>query len=200
MWTDYVIVAATSATALGVLVAVYQIMVEHEHRRRKVLLDLMQFWVNAISKDSPIGPIVAFVDQLDQASCEKIQRGEQFEVADIHFDVAQEVAEQLGLTLSKEGTSFSVPRVMSQLLNSKLTLGLNALEVVATAWRTGVVDREMLIEEFIVLFKPRGDKKFLFHFREALGLYPSIRLLEQEIEVQSSAKPRRSIAKLFQRR
>ncbi len=197
MWPEIVTAIATSILALGVLVALYQIAADQEQCRREKIIDLMQFWVETVSKDSLIKPVVALVSKLDKETCEVIYRGGEFRVADNHFDTAQEIATQLGIELTRGAADFFIPSAMSHALCSKVSVALNALETVAAAWRTGVADRDLLIEEFFRLFRPRGDGGYLSNYREVLGVYPSIRLVEREMQRRAESPQRQAIANFF---
>lgn len=193
--TDWITAITSTITAFTILLIWKQIRADHERSRRDKAVDLMQFMVNKPNLAVSSRPVVIFVEQLTEKQCECLQRLEPFEV---NRDLEDALLNCL-LAFDKE--------MKPQIVENKILLGkrelilirssiityLNCLEIIATAWRHNIVDRDIIEEELVSILSPKKNRFVLEAFRLVTGIYPSIaefvEALKKKQNIRVSKKP-----------
>lgn len=172
-------------------IALNQIRVDHKRSRKQKSLDLMESW---LSKRSVNDLNVVFAHRLlctfGPQQCKMLVRNTNSDKHDvISIDPAH--ARTLGnfrqvfchsagdLCDGKKSCSKDLHLTDCEMifLRSPATKIANELEIVATAWHSGVADKEMLEEEFKDMFVGSERAKFLENFVDATSIYPSVKAM-----------------------
>lgn len=154
---------------------------DHEERRRENTTRVMENWCSTLKKDTSISEQVA--RNLNNDQCKKLYNHKPFDVSeDIKKDICKfcpldsEECEKCSL---KSGLSVD-GKILTELRWHVITY-LNTLEIVMVSWHLGVVDREIIEEQFQFLKDPNKGTT-LTGFRHSAGGFPMIEEFIDEIK------------------
>lgn len=158
---------------------------DHERSRRERALEVMMCFVNQHSAtDHQITFAIALIYELNPEQCRALWKKEVFSVSEKQqqFLEAYRKAFYAGFQSEKRSSNNAVltkPGELTPLevraLNRIAASVCNKLELIASAWANNVADREMIEKEFVAVFCPETGKYVLETFREASGIFPSIK-------------------------
>ena len=193
------VIISISAIA-SVVILVGQIKKEYERARREKTLDLLMAWSTNLTPETNFA--VKIVEKFNRDQCTKLFRMEKYEVSKevcyeiktVYSDYSEE--NQMSIcrylnTHKKKQKQDSINCGSCKLKSEKVVLDkyymkklrysilqyLNLLETVLLGWQNGVIDREVVEQQFSFLHDPANNKNCLQDFRIAAGsesAYPSI--------------------------
>ena len=150
-----------------------QITEQHEERRRENTTQFMTTWCSSVKKDTCIAEQVARKLNTDQ--CKHLYDHSAFDVAD---DIKKEICKFCPLDRElcpsctlKQGNTVD-GKILTELRWHVITY-LNTLETILVSWQLGIVDREVIEEEFDFI-KDASKGCTLAEFRHTAGGFPVI--------------------------
>ena len=148
-----------------------QIKQQHEEHRRENTIQLMTTWCNSVRKDTCIAEQVARKLNTDQCKC--LYNHAPFNVGN---DTKKEICKfcpldkQLCSACSLQSGNTVDGKILTELRWHVITY-LNMLETVLVSWQLGIVDRDVIEEQFS--FIQDADKgSTLAEFRHTAGGFP----------------------------
>ena len=199
---DLLGVIISISAIVSVVILVGQIKKEYERARREKTLDLLMAWSTNLTPETNFA--VKIVEKFNRDQCTKLFRMEMFEVSGevcyeiktVYSDYSEEnqmsICRYLNTDTKKQKQdsincnsckckSESEKVVLDKYYMKKLRYSilqyLNLLEAVLLGWQNGVIDREVVEQQFSFLHDPANNKNCLQDFRIAAGsesAYPSI--------------------------
>lgn len=214
---EWITAIAAALTTVSVLLIYLQIRYDHERSRRKEAISLMQLWT---SHPHALSSALAYhsrnlVEDFSQQQCLALYNRETVEyskklapkVDRVRHEICRPGTPYIPTDIKNEsdGDSSSVKPtnpyneltpVECAYIGQQVTLYLNVLETVATAWRHNVADRAIIEEEFLSLFMPHPNIFTLENYRKATGVYPSLQLLSDSLQEsrKSNSSAKRKLA------
>lgn len=155
-----------------------QIKLDHERSRREAAINLMKYW-NELAHDLlPSMHIRRMIEELDINQCEKLFLGKPVSINKCNISLIESFFSSIPLVHNKElkieDGSIHLDELQTHQVCTHFSLYMNVLEIVATAWRHNIVDREIIEDEFRkIFFKNQCDFRYAC-FIKASGIYPSI--------------------------
>lgn len=184
------IVTAIASIAISFLLLMLYLRI-YKHSRCSKAVEMMQFFIQE-SKPMLDSGIQYFGEKLNKEQSEAIQQGHSLR---LNEDLEPLVRRCLcdsdsALDIKRSNGSIEVPAEVAKKLRVQLSRYLNLLEIVATTWRHGIADREIIEEEFKSIISKNTHTFVMEDFRKATGIYPSIREMcdEMERKIKKSAK------------
>jgi len=176
--------------------AAYQIKADHERSRRQKAIELMEFWCVRSLELLPAMLIREMIEELSFAQCTKISACEKLEV-DKRFKSALEaffgvIPGTHSNKIQEEVGILSLDEYQVRMINRYVAGYLNTFETIATAWRHGVADKDIIEEEFYALFVKGRNRFRLEEYRKASGVFPSIALLVNAIKDKENSSIQKS--------
>ena len=161
-----------------------QLKDHHEEHRRENTANIMHIWCNSLKKEASMSEDV--VRKFTEQQCQRLYRHEPFNVSD---EVIPSICKFC--TLSKEDcktcTIMTEKKVDGKILNElryQVISYLNMLETVMVSWHLGIVNREVIENQFRFLIED-GKGMALDAFRRTAGGYPLIDSFIDEIKEKS---------------
>jgi len=206
MIAEWITAVATALTTLSVLIIWRQVRADHERSRREKALELMEFWTTHTDYMSPFFVFGRqIVQSLTREQCELLFQREPFavdrKIEHLVDAFRADFAHRLRTATTRSRANASKDDNEKEILLTKTESAalrmiaitfLNMLEVVATAWRHNIADRGILEEEFADIISPRTNRFALDTFRAVTGIYPSISMMEHQLQQRkrvTSGKP-----------
>lgn len=165
-----------------------QIAADHERGRRLKAIELMEFWCTQRLELLPAMLIKDVIEELEYKECEKLFQLKEFSINICHKPVIEDFLSVIQGThseeIKQEKEKILLKEYQIKMIRIHISMYLNTLEVVATAWRHNVADRDIIAEEFKDLFvKGKGKNIVRFEqYMKASGVYPSITRLANAIK------------------
>jgi hypothetical protein len=183
---ELVTTVASAITAAGVVLLWWQIRLyqreyrdDHERSRRENALQMMLEWAKKLDRGTNI--VTRFVDSLDESQARELANERPFCVAREKKGVVDSLSSvtelEAGTALADCEAGIEIKQVAVSLIRAQAVNYLNMLEIVLTAWKHNIADREILREQFAPMYNPKNGDFMLERFRDALGgadAYPSI--------------------------
>lgn len=172
-----------------------QIRDGHEERRRENTIRIMENWCVSVKKDTCIAEQVA--RKLNQEQCKKLYEQKSFKVSkEIKTEICKfcplNYEECENCSLKQDENEYMLDgKILTELRWHVITY-LNTLETVMAAWHIGVVDREMIEEQFQYLTDANKGMA-LAEFRHSAGGYPMIEEFIDEIKTGKTKNPKKAI-------
>ena len=171
----------------------------HERSRREMAVAIMQCFVEGQNPaDCQVTYAVELINDLGSEKAKAMWRGEIFEVEDKHLPLLELYRAAHYAKLSpkiSKGYDTAKPKLLT--LGEVLALKrvaisvLNRLELIASAYRHSIADKQILEEEFSAVFCPKPGEFVLQACREASGIYPSIKeICRRYSELRMPASPK----------
>lgn len=192
-----------SISAIVSVVILYgQIKKEYERARREKTLDLLMAWSTNLTPETNFA--VKIVEKFNRDQCTKLFRMETFEVSGevcyeiktvysdyseenqmsicryLNTDTKEQKQDSINCNSCKyksESEKVVLDKYYMKKLRYSILQYLNLLETVLLGWQNGVIDREVVEQQFSFLHDPANNKNCLQDFRIAAGsesAYPSI--------------------------
>lgn len=178
-------VAALFSVILNVILVWVQIRVMQADARRVRATDMMKSFVERVDVATSL-TVRDFAENLDLEQCRALWERRSFNVSSNLRDPLIDALRALGSDaqeyIATETADICIGRQEANQLRGYLLGYLNLLEMVATAWRHGVADREILVEEFKTVVHRSNGKFVLEDFRCSTGIYPSLQLFVEAIQ------------------
>ena len=189
---------SASIAAIGVLFVKRQLAADHERSRREGALREMRVFIDFCKSEKVMSPIVRMMDAFEVPQYRCIHRHKPFKATNEIEAEARLVAAEWGLPESDwpkavDGNQLEFTAEYSGRLRSVWSIYMNTLESIAAAWRSGVVDREMIEEEFRMIFIYEGKRSLTKGWQEVMGGYPSITALSEKL-IESTNAARGNVA------
>lgn len=193
MYSDWISIAEFVVLVITALLVVPQIFLlrrqikeQHEERRRENTTQFMATWCNSVKKDTCIAEQVARKLNTDQCKC--LYDHSAFSVSD---DIKKEICKFCPLdrdicascTLHQKNVVDG--KILTELRWHVITY-LNTLETILVSWHLGIVDREMIEEEFKFI-SDASKGSTLAEFRHTAGGFP---VIEEFIDVIKESSPK----------
>lgn len=194
---------------LSAIIAVIQLCLlrkqtksNHESLRRKTTIDTMTAWCTTIRKDTSFARYAA--KNLSEKQCKNLYDGKPFEItSDIKEDFCKFCSNRDSCKASSNAPGSVFPcslfgdgRTVDGLILSDLRWHvisyLNALETVMTAYHMGIVDKDVIEEQFQFLLH-EGNGHSLSAFRAASKGYPYIEEFIDTIKDKPQVNPKKPL-------
>lgn len=175
-----------------------QTAADHERGRRLKAIELMEFWCARSLELLPAMLIQGVIEELGYLECEKLFEFKEFSIDICHKPVIEAFLSVIQGTHSKEIIQEKEMILLNEyqirMIRIHIGMYLNTLEVVATAWRHNVADRDIIAEEFKDLFvKGKGKNRVRYEeYMKASGVYPSITRLANAIKDKENSSIQKS--------
>lgn len=164
-----------------------QIEEQHEERRRENTTHFMATWCNSVKKDTCIAEQVA--RKLNTTQCKMLYDHAAFEVSE---DIKKDICKFCPLSHQDKCSECSLSK--SNIVDGKILTELrwhvitylNTLETILVSWHLGIVDQEMVEEEFAFINDPEKGCT-LAEFRHTAGGYP---IIEEFIDAIKEPAPK----------
>lgn len=151
-----------------------QIKEQHEERRRENTTHFMATWCNSVKKDACIAEQVA--RKLNTEQCKTLYDHAAFKVSEeIKKDICKFCPlsyQNKCLECSPSESNIVDGKILTELRWHVITY-LNTLETILISWHLGIVDRDMVEEEFAFI-NDTAKGCTLAEFRHTAGGYPII--------------------------
>ncbi|MDO8736925.1 MAG: hypothetical protein Q7K29_07560 [Thermoleophilia bacterium] len=168
---EWVIAVANSVLAVTIVVFglqlrndVKHIKADHERSRREKAIDLLEMYATKVHENSPgLRFSTKLLSQLNENNYKAIWNCDPFEVEEKHKYL---IIGALECDINKLNLKIEFGRIFLRrrellVIRSQLVGYLNVLEVVATAWKHNVADREIIEDEFDrLIIQQDGLRKF----------------------------------------
>ena len=158
----------------------------HEELRRIKTVEVVYNWNSNLKKETRLAEKV--VESLDSKKCAALYENNPFDVPqDIHDMICQMCSKDeitCKQCMVNPTGNYTVSGLPLTELRGNVTSYLNNLEIVAMAWRQGVVDKEEIELQFAYLYDP-SKKSALSEYRKVAGggnSYPDLALLYEKIK------------------
>ena len=203
---DLVNTIANTISAAGIVFLWWQVRLyrqeyrdDHERSRRENAVQMMLEWAKKLDRGTNV--ITRFVDTLDDLQARELANERPFCISREKKGVVEslllsvtELARDTALADCDAG--IEIRQVAVSLIRAQAVNYLNMLEIVLTAWKHNMADREILHAQFAPLYNPKNGDFMLERFRDAIGgaeAYPSIADFVQALKVErqrsASRKP-----------
>lgn len=183
-----------SLSLLSIYLLYRQIKGEHEKARREKAVDLLQSWTLGIKAETHSAKKI--VDKFTKDQCRKLQKEEKFKVkSSLYKNIETIIPRKAGKkkeNYKKKGKKkIRLTKYQVHQLRYFIVSYLNLLESILVAWQKGVVDEEIIEEQFSFIMNPIEDKNCLEDFRTAAGSevsYPAIEMFYNTLEEKRKQK------------
>ena len=193
------IASIVSATSICFLYKQVKIDAENydanrEENIREKTVDVIHTWTSELRKESRL--VEDLIRELDESKCRKIYNFNPFcvdkttykKILQICFlDNYEKINEDYIKDAYKKENLYEVNGFILSELRWQITYYLNSLEVVAISWQQGLVDRNVLIDQFSFLVS--NGRNSMEKYRKIAGngnSYPAIEAFCKEIKKQMS--------------
>ncbi len=195
--TNLIIAIANSVTALAIIVIIFQtyylykqLKSDHERSRRENAVKFLLDWSLNLEQASTLAR--KFVEELDEENCRKIVKQSPTTVPLDKKNIL--LGCLVGITDKLEEIDNSIKLSEKEVSHIRwlLITYLNKLESILTAYRHGIVDKEMIKEQFKYLVSPENGHYALEKFRKAAGgknTFPSIYFFVEELKREEKQPP-----------
>lgn len=193
MCSEWISIAELGVLIITAILVVPQIFLlrkqmkdQHEERRRENTTQFMATWCNSVKKDTCIAEQVARKLNTDQ--CKHLYDHSAFDVAG---DIKREICKFCPLerdvcsTCSLAQSNTVDGKILTELRWHVITY-LNTLETILVSWHLGIVDREMIEEEFAFI-SDTSKGCTLAEFRHTAGGFP---IIEEFIDAIKEPSPK----------
>ena len=197
-WVDLVTMIATCVAALSVVFVWRQIRADHERSRREQALELMKFWTSQNNYDEPFFVFGRnLLMTLNREQSEKVYGCLEFSVDNDQLELLKIFRKSIKNRLhgadevhtEEQKNGHSLTKTESRALRMVATTFLNRLEVVATAWCSGITDKSMIEEEFKIIIAPKTGKFIMEDILSFSPVYPSLKAIIDHMKSSTNGKP-----------
>lgn len=208
MTTEWVSAIANCIMALGVLLAVWQLIAtrqqvdllrkqladDHERSRRTEAIKAITDWTKSLDKAQPSARVL--INSFSVEQCQMLRKREPFPVEARHSKLLQHVLQgsidetELQKLKTAENSITLNEKHLSQIYYLAAA-HLNSLEVCLQHWVLGTADRDVIESEMSYLINPEKNEYVLENFRTALGgarAYPAIDSFVKHIKGKLAAQ------------
>lgn len=157
----------------------------YEEQRRIMTINVMHQWSSGLKKEFKLAEKI--VHGFNENKCKELYDYKPISVNEQTHDLLCQMCSLSNDTCThckKENNNYIISGVPLTELRGNVTNYLNALEIVATAWQQGIVDKEVLETQFSYLHTP-GSKSALHNYRKVAGggnSFPMLDKFYQQIE------------------
>lgn len=192
---DVIVMVSSIITALGVMVAIVQLICltkeykkSHEEARRKETVNVIMEWSKSLLKDANIATKI--IKDFDKKQCQNLYNYKPFYVEEDTLESLCHICTSQQCTNKEEcRTKSGKYRLSGKQLSSfryYIIRYLNVLECVLIAWQQGIVDREIIEKEFRFLLDDNFEN-FIMYARNGES-YPVIAEFIDTIRKNSKIK------------
>lgn len=192
--TYYLISVILSALSMISVVLVFvqlalstkQAKANHEEKRREKTVEYMLKWSESLEWETTFA--INIIEQFNHIQCEKLYLREEFEV---NYEIKEKLCcicshyqkptckkcTQQKATEGSEKLTYMVGIEQCTELRWYVIKYLNHLESLLISWKQGIIDRNIIEEQFVYLYDPKTGQDTLQSFRNIAGngaSYPTI--------------------------
>lgn len=209
-------VVISISAIVSVVMLVVQMKADYERARREKTLDLLMTWSTNLTPETNFA--VKIVEKFDRDQCAKLYDMQEFyvskevcyEIKTVYSDHSKESEEPVckfiknNLTrqqnenkycklckLKSKSKKVKLDKYYIKKLRYSIIQYLNLVETVLLGWQNGVIDRDVIEQQFSYLYDPTKNKNCLQDFRVAAGSesnYPSIEAFFLKLEENRKSK------------
>jgi hypothetical protein len=149
-----------------------QAKAEHESLRRQKTVEIMLDWSKSLKRETSCA--VKLVEKFDKNRCIKLYNQESFTIDEKSKNLLCEIcslnkSSNCALCAKKENGEYEVCGKQLSILRWHIMSYLNTLESVFVAWQQGIVDSEVIEQQFAYVYDSTQNRDVLRDFREAAG-------------------------------
>lgn len=207
MTPEWVTAIATCILAVGILIAVWQLIAareqvsllrqqvsdDHDRSRRSEAIRAITDWTKSLDKAQPSARVLVNSFSIDQ--CRMLRSRESFEIDSKHLKLLEHILqgtiEESELhKLPMEGGKIRLNEKHLSQIYFLAAAHLNSLEVCLQHWVLHTADKDVIESEMNYLINPEKNEYVLENFRIALGgarAFPAIELFVQHIKNKLAA-------------
>lgn len=180
--TDWITAISTTVIAVGILITLWSIVIDHKRSRRQKAVDMMLTW------NSSRGLICDYIIRaLNGDQLKKLFNKQPFELEMFLKPALELFFLQIGLMHPP------IPEGFLEIKNDRVYLNafqvnlfsiyaaksVNYMEIVACAWKNDIADKEIIETEFRRVFIDKNNMFILQNYINESGVYPSIRKIAE---------------------
>lgn len=188
-WTE---ITSTVILIVSILIATAslwyarkQLLAEDTRSRRRLAIEMCRHWAGYTTPET--SSVTRLVEKMNPNQCEAIAKANELTIlADYHHHLTNILQGRFGdieeqLEEFRQGENYVIPSKYVQHIRYIAVRYLNMLESVLMTWTSGVVDQEMIEQEFEYLFNEQEGRTAMEPLRAKVGreAFPAI---EQFVE------------------